>query len=305
MSCRNQCWQGWLYAALQSEQEACPALHGFVPKNHLDLAQAEHDDACSEPSRRKEGDGSEEGKRMEGDCPVVANDVAGQHGNTGVQYDVPEVPGGAAKRSSHEESSASQDHVLASSPRREDTVGGLSCMAASLLTLKDKTPADAVVENESEDGGHPRLAKSRQSQRRKDLVGEIIDLLAPVTATAMNDLSDKRDQDSEDGQGSDMDPDDDSVEDAYVGLLDDDGFLDEGELQRRDMSFGDLCEGLLSWQGLEPRSTKDAVAREYIRLRGALQEFERPDLNRVAQLLGVRAEMTHTELCAKTVNLLH
>ena len=252
---------------------------------------------------RTEGDGSEEGKETEGDCPVVANDVAGQHGNIGVQYAVQEVLGAAAKRTCHEESSASQDLVMASSPRREDTVGGLSCMAASLLTLKDKTPA--VVENESDDSGHPMRTKSRQSQRRKDLVGEILDLLAPVTATAMKDLSDQRDQDLEDGQGSDLDPDDGSVEDAYVGLLDDDGFLDETELRRRDMSFGDLCEGLLSWQGLEPRSTKDVVAGEYFRLRGALQEFERPDLNRVAQLLGVRAQMTHTELCAKTVILLH
>ena len=57
----------------------------------------------------------------------------------------------------------------------------------------------------------------------------------------------------------------------------------------------------VAWQGLPPMSCKDVVASEFIRLRGALHEVERSELNRIARLLGVRAEMTHTELSAKTV----
>ena len=180
-------------------------------------------------------------------------------------------------------------------------------MAASLLTLKSKISRNDLAEGEGSDREIEcsREVEQEESHRPKKLVGEILDLLAPVAVAATKERALPDIGDVEQGRaGTDMeDGEDDNamVGKAYLGLLDDDGLLDEDELRRRDMALGDLCEGLLSWQGLPPRSCKDVVASEFIRLRGALQELERSELNRIARLLGVRAEMTHTELSAKTV----
>jgi len=56
---------------------------------------------------------------------------------------------------------------------------------------------------------------------------------------------------------------------------------------------------LLAWQGLAPESDVDDVACEFTRLCNALQNVNRQNLCGIATLLGLRVEMTPTELSAK------
>lgn len=375
---------------MQSSQGGGAALHGLVPKTHLDLPRIEQDDASSEPSMRTEGEGSEEGKDVEGySGSVLVEDGAGlRNGHVDFHCDEPvvhegvrpsqttgqplhetRVPAAEVDRTSRtlhgsgiavgsrlqgegrapgfsadgqfQGSSSSADGPASvcngenaaewgscgrgciktghrdnpsDSPQckgqaggGDGTGGGMSCMAASLLTLKSKISRNDPAEDEGNDREVEcsREAETEQSHKPKKLVGEILDLLAPVAVAATKERTRPDTRELEQGRsGADMDDGEDDnamVGNAYLGLLDDDGLLDEEELRRRDMVLGDLCEGLLSWQGLPPMTCKDVVASEFIRLRGALHELERSELNRIARLLGVRAEMTHTELSAKTV----
>ena len=57
--------------------------------------------------------------------------------------------------------------------------------------------------------------------------------------------------------------------------IDEDGFLDEEELEKRHLSLDDLAERIFSWSGLPAASDCDAVTKEFWRLRDVLADFAR------------------------------
>jgi hypothetical protein len=305
-----------------------------VPKTHLNFPQVKQEHVTSDPSTHEQDQGIEDGDSA-GDGLVLQGEagaqsagaagaagaaVAGHHAETPVLS--PER--GAAGRSltprlldSHSKHTTGQDQLSRpdelAAPRLPDRAkstctaleegnGGISRLAASLLALKEKAGQDAADASDcdGQDG-----AKPPEHPGPKELVGEILDLvthmcptLSAVSAGRGRGWGEGKSRTSDGEECSDRE---EEVQEDYLGLLDDDDLLDEDELRERGLSVVDLCERLLAWQGLPLKSDADAVAREYHRLRNGLEHLQRPYLNGLAQLLGVRAEMTSQEISANTV----